>query len=132
MNQYFPKPSEQFEGDINDKVNLFDYVTKADIKNFFTCWCFTCFLVSLKAEVDQLDIDKLVPIPVDLNKLGDVVKNDIVKKTAYDKLVVKVNNIDTSGFDLKTNYETNKSELKNKVTIAQLFVVNSFQELITS
>ena len=37
MNQYFPKPSEQFEGDINDKVNLFDYVTKADIKNFFTC-----------------------------------------------------------------------------------------------
>ena len=109
MNQYFPKPSEQFGGDINVKVNLFDYVTKADIKNFFTCWCFTCFLVSLKAEVDQLDIDKLVPIPVVLNELGDVVKNDIVKKTAYYKLVVKVNNIDTSGFDLKTNYEINQN-----------------------
>ena len=117
MNQYFPKSSEQFGGDINVKVNLFDYVTKADIKKLFTCWCFTCFLVSLKAEVDQLDIDKLVPVPVDLNKLGDVVKNDIVKKTAYDKLVVKVNNIDASGFDLKTNYETNKSELKIKLLL---------------
>ena len=37
-------------------------------------------LANLKAEVDKLDIDKLVPVPVDLSKLGDVVKND-VKKT---------------------------------------------------
>ena len=37
-------------------------------------------LVSLKAEVDKLDIDKLVPIPVDLSKLSDVVKNDVFKK----------------------------------------------------
>ena len=37
-------------------------------------------LANLKTEVDKLDIDKLVPVPVDLSKLGDVVKND-VKKT---------------------------------------------------
>ena len=37
-------------------------------------------LVSLKAEVDKLDIDKLVPVPVDLSKLSDVVKNDAFKK----------------------------------------------------
>ena len=37
-------------------------------------------LVSLKAEVDKLDIDKLVPVPVDLSKLSDVVKNDVFKK----------------------------------------------------
>ena len=37
MNQYFPKSSEQFDGDIKVKVNLFDYVTKADIKKLFTC-----------------------------------------------------------------------------------------------
>ena len=49
-------------------------------------------------EVDKLDIDKLVPVPVDLSKLGDVVKNDVVKKTVDDKLVAKVNSIDTSGF----------------------------------
>ena len=44
-------------------------------------------LASLKTKVDKLDIDKLVPIPVDLSKLSDVVKNDVVKKTLYDKLV---------------------------------------------
>ena len=48
-------------------------------------------LASLKTEVDQLDIDKLMPVPVDLNKLSDVIKNDVAKKTVYDKLVVKVN-----------------------------------------
>ena len=44
-------------------------------------------MASLKTEVDKWDIDKLVPVPVDLSKLSDVVKNDIVKKTEYDKLV---------------------------------------------
>ena len=53
-------------------------------------------LANLKTEVDKLDIDKLVPIPVDLSKLGDVVKNDVVKKTVHNKLVAKVDNIDTS------------------------------------
>ena len=37
-------------------------------------------LVSLKTEADKLDIDKLVPVPVDLSKLSDVLKNDVVKK----------------------------------------------------
>ena len=55
-------------------------------------------LASLKTEVDKLDIDKLVTAPVDWSKLSDVVKNDVVKKTMYDKLVAKVKNIDTSGF----------------------------------
>ena len=58
-------------------------------------------LASLKAEKDKLDIDKLVPVPVDLSKLSDVAKNDIVKKTVYDKLAAKVNNIDTSKFVFK-------------------------------
>ena len=47
-------------------------------------------LASLKTEVDKLDIDTLVPIPVDLSKLSDVVKNDFVKKTEYNKLVTKL------------------------------------------
>ena len=37
-------------------------------------------LASLKTEVDKLDIDKLVPVPVGLSKLSNVVKNDFVKK----------------------------------------------------
>ena len=72
-------------------------------------------LANLKTEVDELDIDKLVPVPVDLSKLSDVVKNDVVKKNVYDKLVPKVNNIDTSGLVLKTKYDTDKSEFENKI-----------------
>ena len=52
---------------------------------------------------------------VDLSKLSDVVKNDVIKKTVYDKLVAKVKSIDTSGFVLKTNYDTDKKELENKI-----------------
>ena len=50
-----------------------------------------------------------------LSKLSDIVKDDVVKKTVYDKLVSKVNNIDTSGFVLKTKYQTDKAELENKI-----------------
>ena len=60
----------------------------------------------MKNKVDKLDIDKLVLVPVDLSKLSDVVKNDVVKKL-YDKLVAKVNSIDTSRFVLKTMINQN-------------------------
>ena len=49
-------------------------------KYFAYCY-FNSDLVSLKTEVDKLDIDKLVPVPVDLSKLSDVVKSDVVQKT---------------------------------------------------
>ena len=51
---------------------------------------------------------KLAPVPVDLSKLSDVVKNDVVKKTVYDKLVAKVDDVDTSDFVLKTTYNTDR------------------------
>ena len=57
-----------------------------------------------------------MPVPIDLGKLSDVVKNDIVKKTFYDELVTKVNSIDTSVFVLKTKYDTEKTELENKIS----------------
>ena len=50
-----------------------------------------------------------------MSKLSNVVKNDVAKKDVYDKLVTKVNNIDSSGFVLKTKYDTDKSELENKI-----------------
>ena len=99
MIQYFPKPYEPFGRDINVKVDLSNYATKAYLKDTTGIdITLKLNLVSLKAEVDRLDIDKLAPVPVDLTKLSDVVKNDFVKKTVYDKLVAKVNNIDTTGF----------------------------------
>ena len=119
INQYFSKLYEPFGGDINVKVDLSNYSTKTDIKNIShidtSSFALKSNLASLKTEVDKLDIDKLVPVPVDLSKLSDVVKNDVVKKTAYDKLVAKVNSIDTSAFVLKTNYDRDKSEIKNKI-----------------
>ena len=81
----------------------------------FSSFALKTNLANLKTEVDKLDIDKLVPVPVDLSKLSDVVKSDVVKKDVYDKLVAKVNNINTSGFVLKTKYDTDKSEFENKI-----------------
>ena len=70
-----------------------------------------------------------MPVPVGLSKLSDVVKNDVAEKTVYDKLVAKVNSIDTSVFVLKTKYDTNKIELENKIITAKYlhseFVLNA-------
>ena len=101
MSQYFPKPYEPLGGDISH-VNTSSFALKTN-------------LASLKTEVYKLDIDKLVPVPVDLSKLSNIVKHDVVKKDVYDKLVAKVNNIDTSEFVLKTKHDTNKSESENKI-----------------
>ena len=72
-------------------------------------------LASLKTEVDKLDTDKLKPVPNDLAKLSNVVKNDVAKKTKYDKLVPKVNGIDNTNFVLKTKYEKDGSDFEDKI-----------------
>ena len=97
MGEYFPKPYEPF-GDINVRVDLSNYVTKQDLKNIThvdtlglalktnlanlidNLKSLPNNLSNLKTKVDKLDIDNLVPIPVDLSKLSNVVKNEIVKK----------------------------------------------------
>ena len=118
MRQYFPKPYEPFGGYINVKVDISNYATKADIKNIShvhtSSFALKTNLAGLKTELDKLDIDKLVQVPVDLSKLSDV-KNDVAKITVYDKLLAKVNSIDTSGFVLKTKHDTDKSELENGI-----------------
>ena len=63
-----------------------------------------------------------MPVIVDLSKVSDLVKNDVVKKAVYDELVTKVNNIDTSGFALKTKYDADKSEFENKIPDARSLV----------
>ena len=93
MSQYFPKSFTSFGRNINVKVDLSNYTTKTDLKNVThvdtSSFALKTNLANLKTEVDKLDIDKLVPIPVDLSKLSDVVKNDVVKKAVYGKLVAK-------------------------------------------
>ena len=95
MNQYFPKLFRRFGGKINVKVDLSNYATKINLKNVThvdtLSFALKTNLTRLKTEVDKLDIDKLAPVPFDLSKLSHVVKNDIVKKAEYDKLISKVN-----------------------------------------
>ena len=89
MSKYFPKPFRSFGENINVKVDLSNYATKTDLKNVThvdtSSFALKTNLANLKTEVDKLDIDKLAPVPVDLSKLSDVVKNYVVKKTVYDK-----------------------------------------------
>ena len=100
MSQYFTKPfNSHFGGSIKVKIDLSNYATKTDTKNILhvdtSSFALKTNLSSLKIEVDKLDIDKLIPITNDLSKLSNVVKNNVVKKTVYNKLVKKVDNIDS-------------------------------------
>ena len=126
MSQYFPKLYGSFGGNINVKGDISNYATKADLKNVThidsSRFALKTNLASLKTEVDEQDVDKLVSVPVDLSKLSDAVKNDVVKKAVYDKLVAKVNNIDTSDFVLKTKYQTDKAKLEKEISDVTNFV----------
>ena len=119
ISQYFSKPYEPFGRDINVKVHLSNYATKTDLKNIshidVSSYPLKSNLAGLKTEVDKLDIDKLKPVPVDLAKLSNVVKNNVVKKTEYDKLVAKVNGIDTTNFESRTKYEKDGSDFEDKI-----------------
>ena len=122
MSHYFPKPHRAFEGNVKVELDLSSYTTESDFKNAtgidISKLAAKSDLVSLKAEVDKIDVDKLKTVPVDLSKLNNVVKNEVVTKTVYDKLVPKVNNVDSSGFVLKTKYDTDKSDLEKKISDA--------------
>ena len=89
MSQYFPKPFRSFRGNVKVKVDLSNYPTKTVLKNVthVDTWIFALKtnIASLKSEVDKLEIGKLAPVPVDLGKLSDAVKNDVVKKSVHDK-----------------------------------------------
>ena len=72
-------------------------------------------LASLKSEVHQIDREKIKTVCVDASKISNVVENDVTKKTVYDKLITRVNAIDTSKFILKTPYSIDKSGLEKKI-----------------
>ena len=123
MSQYFLKLYEPFGGDINVKVDLSNYATKTDLKNVshvdVSSYALKSNLASLKTKVDKLDIDKLKPVPNDLATLSNAVKNNVVKKTEYDKLVNKVNGIDTTNFVLKAKYEKVGSDFEDKINTVE-------------
>ena len=119
MSQYFP-PYGSSGRNIKVELDLSSYATKIDFKNVVvSSFASKINLASLKTGVDILDIAKLTPVSDDLAKLNIAVKNDVVKNTEYDILVEKVDNIDTTGFVLKTaSYYTDKSDLEKKISDA--------------
>ena len=154
MSQYFPKPYEPFGGDINVKVDLPKYATKADLKNATEIYTSKLVaksdLVSLKAEVDKLDVDKLKSvsanlsnlkskvdkfdirkletIPVDLSKLSNVVKNDVVRKTEYNaKIKIIEDKIpDITNLATKTTLNAKINEVKAEISsITNLATTNA-------
>ena len=78
-----------------------NYATKTDLKNL-THVDTSSFALKTNSASLKTEVDKLVPVPFDMSKLSDVVKNDFL----YDKLVAEVNNIHTSDFVLKAKYQT--------------------------
>ena len=118
MSQYLPKPYKPFGGDINVKVDLSNYATKADIKNIShvdtSSFALKTNLANLKTEVDKLDIDKLKPLPDDVSKLSNVVTNEVVKKTDYNTKITEIENKipDTSNLATKTLLTT----VENKIS----------------
>ena len=73
----------------------------------------------MKIKLNKLDFDEMVPVPLDLSKLSNVVRNNAVKNTKYDELIKNVSNIkttDTSDLIKKTDYNTKINEIEEKIT----------------
>ena len=119
MSDYFRRRHKRFDGDISVKVDLSNYATKTDLKNVshvdVSSFALKSNLASLMTEVDKIDADNLKTVPVDLAKLSNVVKNDVIKKTEYDKLAAKVNGIDNTKFVSRTKYEKDGSDFEDKI-----------------
>ena len=125
---------------IKVELDLANYATKTDLKNIthvdVSSFASKTNLAALKTEVDKVDVDKLKTTPIDLAKLSNVVKNDVVKKTDYNAKVTsiegqiaeitknaidnladitKLKAVDTNSFVLKTKLASDATTLENKI-----------------
>ena len=138
---YYP-PYKSSSNNVKVELDLTNYATKTDLKNIthvdVSSYASKTNLAALKTEVDKIDVDKLKTTPIDLAKLSNVVKNDVVKKTDYtakvtsiegqiagitkntiDNLadITKLKAVDTSNFSLKTKFASDVTTLENKIDI---------------
>ena len=139
MSQYFPPYNNPSEN-IKVELDLSNYATKKDINDIthvdVSGFASKTNLAALKTEVDKIDADKLKTGPVDLVKLSNVVKNEVVKKTDYNTKVTNIESqiagvtkntldnladitklkaVDTNNFVLKTKLTSDVTTLENKI-----------------
>ena len=120
MSAYYPPyRSSISSNNIKVELDLANYATKTDLKNIthvdVSSFASKTNLSALKTEVDKIDVDKLKTVPDDLAKLSNVVKNEVVKKTAYNTLKNKVEAIDTLKFVSRTKFTTDTNSLDDKI-----------------
>ena len=80
-----------------------------------------------------MDVGTLVPVPVDLSKLTDVLKKEVVKKTDYNELVENDNynnTTDTSNLVKKTDSDTKTSKIEKKLLIMIMLNILLLKNLI--
>ena len=128
MSEFFPGPKSSAER-VKVELDLSNYATKTDLKNVIgvvTSKCakkvdltnlksnlansdvsklkiFPNYLSNLKSKLDRSDADKILPVPVDLSKLRDVVKNDAIKKDAYNAMIKNIEDKVPDIINLATN-----------------------------
>ena len=99
MSQRFLEPHLHSGGNVKIQMDLSNYETKAKLKGatgiYTSRLASKTDLVSLKTKTDNLVLDKLKTAPADLSKPSNVVDNDVIKKPEHDRLVIKVNVIDS-------------------------------------
>ena len=90
---YYP-PYKSSSNNIKVELDLANYATKTDLNNIthvdMSSFASETNLSALKTKVDKIDVDKLKTAPIDLAKLSNVVKNEVVKKTDYNAKVTSI------------------------------------------
>ena len=149
MSEYFSKP-KSLEANVKVESDLFNYATKVNLKNATgvdtSDFSTKTDLTNLNSDVDKLDIDKLrnvpnnlsnlaskveklVPVPVDLGKLSDVVKNDVVKEDVFNAKIKNIEDKIPSIINLAATTDLNAKtdEVKNKISnITDLTTTTAF------
>ena len=139
MTTYYP-PHKSSSSNVKGELDLTNHATKTDLKNIVhvdaSSFASKTNLAALKTEVDKIDVDKLKATPIDLDRLSNLVKNDVVKKTDYNAKVTsieaqiagltkntvdnladitKLKAIDTNSFVLKNKLASDVTALENKI-----------------
>ena len=139
MSTYYP-PYKSSSNNIKVELDLTNYATKTDLKNIthvdVSSFASKTNLAALKTEVDKTDADKLKTTTIDLDRLSNRVKNDVVKTTDYNTKVTcieaqiagitkntvdnladitKLKAIDTNSFVTRTKFSADTNALDDKI-----------------